>query len=171
MHTSLSDRLRACLKNPRAHLVLFLWILVGAVSLLDAQAPPPAPAPTPPKNYISNGGFEKVITFQNLYDGVDARGDVRVQRGESSVFLEGGNPETIPFACSPNFVDVNGDGLPDLVVASPDGHLYWYPNIGKKGGPGFDHAQLVQTFVGSRAFVFAIGTAMGNGSFGWQHGW
>jgi len=121
-------------------------ILAGLATGLNAQTP--APAKPPVKNYIVNGGFERVAAFQNLYDGVDSSGAIRVQMADSPVFLDGGNLTSIPFACSPNFADVNKDGLPDLIVASPDGHLYWFPNIGKKGEPQFDHAKLVETYLG-----------------------
>ncbi len=85
-------------------------------------------------------------------------GNLRVLRGNSIVFnRETGNSYApTPFAPSLSFVDVNGDGLPDLIVASPLGYLYWYPNIGKKGQPAFDHATIVQTYLGTAARIHAV---------------
>lgn len=114
-----------------------------------------APAPAAPKNLVPNGGFERVITFQNLYDGVDASGNLRVPRSSAPVYLEGSTLSPIPFAAAPCFVDVNGDKLPDIVCSSPLGQLYWYPNIGKKGAPAFDRGYLSPTYLGPGARAYA----------------
>ncbi|MBI4026033.1 MAG: VCBS repeat-containing protein [Verrucomicrobia bacterium] len=125
-------------------------------SLLYAQAPAPAPtAPAGPKNLVLNGGFEKVITYKNLYDAVDASNNVRVHQAEGPVYLEGASLSQAPFACSPDLADVNGDGLPDLVLACPDGHFFWFENAGKKGEPAFKSAHLIQTFLGHSPRIHA----------------
>lgn len=110
-------------------------------------APPQAPAP----NLIRDGGFEKPVPFLNIYDGIDGSGNVRVQGGGGPVFLEGSNFDIhrpLPFAASVCVADVNGDRVPDLVVASPRGSLFWYPNCGTKTEPAFKQAELVQTSLG-----------------------
>ncbi len=132
-------------RRPAAFLPFLFSFLIFS-GALRAQTPAP-------RNLVANGGFERVITFQNLYDGVDASGNVRVPRASSPVYLEGSALSSIPFAASPCFADVNGDGLPDLVIASPLGLLYWYPNIGRKGAPAFDHGRLVQTYLGPAARI------------------
>ena len=126
-----------------------LLLALAGVSLAQA------PAPAAPKNLIPNGNFERVITFQNLYDGVDASGNLRVPRASAPVYLDGSQLSPIPFAAAPCFVDVNGDKLPDIVCSSPLGTLYWYPNIGKKGDPAFDRGHLSPTYLGPGARAYA----------------
>ena len=75
------------------------------------------------RNIVPNGGFENSYFMQNLFDGVDAQGRVRVFTSDlNDVIYREGTTETRPlFACQPQFIDVNEDGLKDLVVASPSG--------------------------------------------------
>lgn len=140
-----------------ALLSCILWGISTAV--LYPQAPAPS---APPKNLVPNGGFEEVTTFQNLYDGVDSNGHLKVPRSNAPIFLEGAFLTPYPFAASVSVADVNGDGLPDLVVSSPLGFLYWFPNVGKRKEPAFHHGHLVQTFLGTAARV-NIGDWNGDG--------
>lgn len=135
-------------------------VFLSAASALWSQAP--APAPAPPRNLIINGGFEQGSTFQNLYDGIDNSGAIRVPRANASVYVEGSSLSPLQSAASPCVADVNGDGLPDLVVASPLGFLYWYPNTGKKGAPAFERGFLVQTYLGTAARI-NVGDINGDG--------
>ncbi len=128
-------------------------LALSTATFLHAQAPAPPAAPAAPVNLIPNGGFENTATFQNYYDGVDALEQIHVPRSNGPVFIEGGDFGHIPFSSSPCFVDVNGDHLPDLVVASPLGYLYWFANIGKKEEPAFGDGHLIQTFVGTAARI------------------
>lgn len=102
-------------------------------------------------NLVPNGGFERTITFRNLFDGVDEKNRVMVfpAEGGDEIYREGLYPDRPLFACSPNFADVNNDGLNDLVVASPSGWLFIYYNKGKKGAPRFpEGGQFVKTWLG-----------------------
>lgn len=130
-------------------LAAVLFAAAWGVPRASAQAPA-----SPPRNLIPNGDFERVITFQNLYDGVDSGGNLRVPRSSVPVYLEGSNLSPIPFAAAPCFVDVNGDKLPDLVCSSPLGSLYWYPNVGKPGAPAFERGHLAQTYLGPGARAY-----------------
>ncbi|MFZ4695600.1 MAG: hypothetical protein ACOYMV_10785, partial [Verrucomicrobiia bacterium] len=71
-----------------------LWLALAGIALAQA------PAPAAPKNLIPNGNFERVITFQNLYDGVDASGNLRVPRASAPVYLDGSQLSPIPFAAA-----------------------------------------------------------------------
>lgn len=102
-------------------------------------------------NLVPNGSFERTITFRNLFDGVDEKGRVMVfpAEGGDEIYREGLYPDRPLFACSPCFADVNGDGLNDLIVASPSGWLFIYYNKGKRGAPRFpDGGQFVKTWLG-----------------------
>ncbi len=126
-----------------------MCILLGMnMAIIHAQV---SSSQEPLKNLILNGGFEEVFTSQNLLDGVDSSGHLKVPRSNAPIFLDGAFLTPYPFAASVSLADVNGDGLPDLVVASPLGFLYWFPNIGKKGQPAFRQGNLVQTFLGTGA--------------------
>jgi hypothetical protein len=105
-------------------------------------------------NVIVNGGFEEAVgDFENLYDGVNSLGEIEVFVAKGPVFLEGAKQTLIGFPAAPCLEDVNGDSLPDLVVAGSLGNLYWFPNSGKKGEPKFTHAKLVQTYLGTAAKI------------------
>jgi len=138
----------------RARLIKNAFVILLAIALGTVAAPPEAP----PKNLLYNGSFEYTSTFANLYDGVDAAGNLRVQRGNSVVLNRdtGSSYMPVPFPPSISFADVNGDGLPDLIVASSLGFLYWYPNVGKKGQPEFKNAKLIQTNLGTAARIQAV---------------
>jgi hypothetical protein len=125
---------------------MVVFLPVGATEV-DAQTPSPTDRPAP-RNLVSNGGFERASNFQNLYDGVDAQNNLRVPTYDSLIYSKGASFQNINFSPSVNYVDVNGDGVPDLIVGAPTGHLFWYPNIGTKNQPAFDHGRLVHTRLG-----------------------
>jgi hypothetical protein len=131
----------------RVRLCGMVSLLLASASLLTAQEAPPAEKPVP-RNMIGNGSFEQAINFPNLYDGIDAQNNVRVPVGEAPIYTKGASFGAITFAPTVSFVDVNGDGIPDLEVASCDGHLFWYPNTGTKTEPAFDHGRMVRTRLG-----------------------
>jgi VCBS repeat protein len=102
-------------------------------------------------NLVPNGSFERTITFRNLFDGVDEKGRVMVfpAEGGDEIYREGLYPDRPLFSCSPSLADINGDGLPDLIVASPSGWVFIYYNKGKKGSPRFSEAgRFIKTWLG-----------------------
>ena len=128
---------------------LFLPILVAAPGLVFAQA-----------NLIDNSGMDQPIMTQNLWGGVDSAGNLtgfkNLQRGvwgqgNSGVPLlqEDGSvsdrPDNLPV--SVNLVDLNGDGLPDLVMADVAGYYRVYFNSGTKTEPKFTNCEMVPLFL------------------------
>jgi len=49
----------------------------------------------------------------------------------------GGSPVKVEGDSGPVIADWDGDGLPDLLVGSGDGSVWWYRNAGKKGAPEY----------------------------------
>ncbi|MBI5364188.1 MAG: VCBS repeat-containing protein [Planctomycetes bacterium] len=56
----------------------------------------------------------------------------------------GGEIEVEPGGAAPCFADVDGDGLADLLVGRSDGRVELRRNVGARGRPRFEKAELVQ---------------------------
>ncbi len=128
----------------------FIAFFLSAALFLQGQTATPSASQ---KNLIPNGSFEEVTPSTNLYDGVDSIGNLQVQTIRAPVYTEKNDAKFISFSASPCLVDVNGDELPDLVVSSSLGFLYWYPNTGAKGKPSFKAGRLIQTYLGPAARI------------------
>ena len=139
-----------------AFLLCFVLFLQVAVSPARAQAPSEA------KPLVANGDFETVVTGQNIWDGVDAANNLRVFTYGNVITEEGGSPSTVNFPCSPQFVDMDGDGLKDLVVSDPSGFVWIYKNHGEKGKPKFTTAEFVPSYYGGAAKIW-VGDFSGDG--------
>jgi hypothetical protein len=69
--------------------------------------------------------------------------------GGDEIWREGLYPDRPLFACSPNFADVDNDGLNDLIIASPSGWVFIYFNKGRKGAPNFPQGgKFIKTWLG-----------------------
>jgi len=99
-------------------------------------------------NLFRHGSFERVSVLANLWDGVDSQRRLTVQTRSQPIIIEGARSSSVPFPCSPNFVDLDGDGLKDLVVGDAAGFIWWYKNYGAKGQPVFKTGQFLQSFYG-----------------------
>ncbi|MDD5676981.1 MAG: VCBS repeat-containing protein, partial [Kiritimatiellae bacterium] len=91
---------------------------------------------------------EQTVPLGNYWDGVDADNDLRVSVGSSLVLNDAGQMVETTMSSCPNFVDMNGDGLNDLVVSDTYGFLWIYLNSGEKGKPRFTTGTFVPTFIG-----------------------
>ena len=94
-------------------------------------------------------GGEATEFLGQYYDGVDGNNDLRVLGESLPVLNDNGSMQSTRFPCSPNFVDMNNDGLKDLVVGDSAGYAWIYINRGEKGSPIFTHGTFVQTFLGN----------------------
>jgi hypothetical protein len=131
-------------------LLLGVLTLPLAASSLFAQG---SPAPPPPANLLgSNGGFERIArTTDNVWDGVDGDGYLAVHTFSPRVLTDSSAMSNLAMPPSVAFVDLNGDGKPDLLVADPVGYFYCYLNRGTPTEPKFTNADVLPLFVSATA--------------------
>lgn len=91
---------------------------------------------------------EKTAPLINYWDGVDAENDLHVAEGRLPVLDDAGVMVDTAMTSCPNFVDMNGDGLNDLVIGDMQGFLWIYLNSGAKGNPKFTTGTFLPTFLG-----------------------
>ncbi len=104
------------------------------------------------ENVISNGGFEDPTTAEdNLWDGVDSGGYLSGFRYSARALSEKKSFDGVAMPPSVAFVDLNGDGKPDLITADPTGYFRFYPNVGTAKEPRFKSGEIMPFFV-STAF-------------------
>lgn len=89
------------------------------------------------------GDFETGIASANPWGGVDEKGFLRVGAGTQLAVDDSGNVLKTLFSPSMAVGDLNGDGLPDLVVADARGYFWYFPNQGKVGAPDFSHPEIM----------------------------
>ena len=136
----------------------------AAIRAMDAPdvKPPPLPRFTPtssafgekPNLFNSTNNGEDTEFCGNYWDGVDDQNNLRTAgRKLMSVLNEDGKMVSQNFPCSPNFVDINDDGLKDLVVGDSWGFVWIFLNSGELGKPRFTKGAFIPTFVGNAAKI------------------
>ncbi len=120
-----------------------LWALAVASCPLVAQQG----AAKPVNLFGDTGGFEKSTVQDNVWDGVNADGSLTGFTFSAEVLNEKGTLGRISMPPSVAFVDLNGDGKPDLITADPTGFFRFYPNVGTAAAPKFTSAELMPIFV------------------------
>lgn len=124
-------------------------------SLLLAQAPPATPL-QPARDvelFPTNATGETVVPLADYWDGVDNNNDLRFRTQSFQVLNDAGRMAHTSFPPFANFVDMNNDGLMDLVVADGFGFLWIFFNAGTKGKPAFTNATMIPTFLGAAAKI------------------
>jgi hypothetical protein len=89
------------------------------------------------------GSFEYGDTSYNPWAGVDLQGNLHVWEGTQFAVNDDGAVRKTSFSPSVGVGDLNGDGLPDLVVGDARGFFWFFPNSGKPNAPAFTHAELM----------------------------
>ncbi len=130
-------------QNLKSPIVISATIFASAMLSLAQEAPKSAPRPL-----IANGDFSRFSTVQNLWDGIDSSGFLAVPPAQLPLLREDGSVGDTPVPPSVAVGDLNGDGLLDLLVASPLGYVYAYFNSGTAKEPKFTSAELVPLFLG-----------------------
>ncbi|HSI15204.1 MAG TPA: FG-GAP-like repeat-containing protein, partial [Chthoniobacter sp.] len=98
------------------------------------------------QNLVTNGDFAQFTPTDNLWDGVDGAGFLAGFRRSTYATTESGKVGGQEMPISVDFIDVNGDGLPDLITGDPAGILRAYINSGTKTEPKFTHAEIIPLF-------------------------
>ncbi|MDD5483105.1 MAG: VCBS repeat-containing protein [Kiritimatiellae bacterium] len=127
------------------------FLMAFAPFSVSAQAPLPVG-----DEMLSNSAMGEVaVPLANLWDGVDKDNNLCVPVMRGLVLNDVGKMVDTPLPSYPNFIDMNDDGLPDLVVADTQGFVWIYANSGEKGKPKFTAGKFVPTFIGwvSRIYV------------------
>lgn len=87
--------------------------------------------------------IEKFQSAHNPWGGVDGQNFLRVLEARAAVVTNEGKNAMLPVPCTPNAVDLNGDGLLDLVVVDARGFTWFYANQGTKTEPRFSSGEII----------------------------
>ena len=122
----------------------FLPILAAIPSSLAAQQGGPA---KPANLFGDTGGFERSTVQDNLWDGVNGDGSLAGFTFSAQVVTERGAFAGLSMPPSVAFVDLNGDGKPDLITADPTGFFRFYPDVGTAAAPKFTSAEIIPIYL------------------------
>lgn len=102
-------------------------------------------------NLIINGYLDIKIKLDNLWDGVDSSGNLRFYRIDRDILESGTRNTRAWFAPKPSFIDINNDGLRDLIVSDTQGTIFVFLNKGNEKEPSFENGIPVVTHFGECA--------------------
>lgn len=124
---------------------LFFILLAGILACVPIYAQE--------KNFgssLASIQVEKCPLVDNPWGGVESTtGDVFVSPGHQFEVTDEGKVSQDVFSPSVAVGDLNGDGLPDLVVGDARGYIWFYPNIGTKTNPAFGQGEVMPIWFGS----------------------
>ena len=121
------------------------YFLAGILIWSTALSLPAAPAGASPN--LLHGDFESGQLTFNPWGGIDMSGNVHVWDGQQLAVNDSGAVKKTPFSPSVAVGDLNGDGLPDLVVADARGYFWYFPNSGKPHAPVFTHGEIIPVWL------------------------
>lgn len=89
------------------------------------------------------GGFEKSYTATPPWGGVDSGEYLRGFQQTAPIVMSNGQVDQMSVPTSVAVADLNGDKLPDLIVADPSGFIWFYPNSGTPTEPKFTSGEII----------------------------
>ena len=98
---------------------------------------------------ILKSNFESSVAKDNPWSGVNGAGLITVIPGSQPAVDNEGKTLNTTFAPSVAVGDLNGDGLPDLVIADPKGYFWFFPNSGTLTVPKFTFGEIMPVWLGS----------------------
>jgi len=96
---------------------------------------------------VPNGNFQNTVSADDLWDGVDGDGYLCGRVRTVTALNERDSVAEVAQPVSVAVGDLNGDGLPDLVMADPRGYYTVYFNSGTKTEPKFTHGEIIPVYV------------------------
>lgn len=135
-------------KNLLAFIGVCAVVMLPVACRAQDSTSPPSLFPSSPELFPAIGQPDNTATLINLWDGVDDDGDLCVFVSQASVLDDVGAMRGTSFPPSPNFIDMDNDGLNDLVVGDGYGFVWVYRNSGEKGKPNFTTGEFLHTFTG-----------------------
>ncbi len=119
---------------------LILGFAVLAPLFLSADSTSPS---------LVNFNIENSPYVDNPWGGVNSyTGELKVIIGQELQVSDSGTVVEVNFSPSVAVGDLNGDGLPDLVVADTRGFIWFYPNSGTKTNAVFTHGEVMPIWFG-----------------------
>ena len=92
-------------------------------------------------------GTDNTPLVDNPWGGV-INGVLTVPSGSQLAVTEAGNVALTAFGPSMAVGDLNGDGLPDLIVADAIGYFWYFPNSGTPTQPKFTAGEIMPIWIG-----------------------
>ncbi len=130
-------------------IVAGIFTIIVCPIICVAQAPALSASQTETSElFPSKFSGETTEPLANLWDGVDDQNNICTPTCSYWILNDAGKMVEIKFPPSPNFVDINDDGLNDLVVGDSYGFIWVYLNSGEKGHPKFTTGTFIHTFTG-----------------------